>query len=203
MSNTEKIHKYTTNCINCLPVVFIARPNENNGVQIVMIGISEEQEKKLINNENVVIETDRGTFNISPDFCYAYGEIDLSPNSPDIIKLYEGNPFDNLNIRISVPAEYEYENHCIISSTRGGTWYNTSNIKDYLPYLHGCIGKPKRIAIFKECLNALIAKKLERERRNRNNKIYREHKSDYNYNKEKTIAKRKAKVSSLKFKIKK
>lgn len=203
MSNTEKIHKYTTNCINCLPVVFIARPNENNCVQIVMIGISEEQEKKLINNENVVIETDRGIFNISPDLCYTYGELDLSPNSPDIIKLYEGNPFNNLNIRISVPAEYEYENHCIVSSIRGGSWYNTSNIKDYLPYLHGCIGKPKRIVIFKECLNALIAKKLERERRNRNNKIYREHKADYNYYKEKTIAKRKAKVSSLKFKIKK
>lgn len=203
MSNTEKIHKYTTNCINCLPVVFIAIPNENNGVQIVMIGISEEQEKKLINNENVVIETDRGTFNISPDLCYAYGELDLSPNSPDIIKLQEGNPFGSLSVKISVPAEYEYENHCIISSTRGGTWYNTSNIKDYLPYLHGCIGKPKRIAIFKECLNTLIAKKLERERRNRNNKIYREHKADYNYYKEKTIAKRKAKVSSLKFKIKK
>lgn len=203
MSNTEKIHKYTTNCIDCLPVVFIARPNENNGVQIVMIGISEEQEKKLINNENVVIETDRGTFNISPDFCYVYGELDLSPNSSDIIKLQEGNPFNNLNVKISVPAEYEYENHCIVSSTRGGTWYNTSDIKDYLPYLHGCIGKPKRIAIFKECLNALIAKKLERERRNRNNKIYREHKADYNYYKEKTIAKRKAKVSSLKFKIKK
>ena len=203
MSNTEKIHKYTTNCINCLPVVFIARPNENNGVQIVMIGISEEQEEKLNNNENIVIETDRGTFNIYHDFCYAFGELDLSPNSFDIIKLYEGNPFNNLNIRISVPAEYNYETHSIFSSTRGGTWYNTSNIKDYLPYLHGCIGKPKRIAIFKECLNALIAKKLERERRNRNNKIYREHKADYNYYKEKTIAKRKAKVSSLKFKIKK
>lgn len=205
MSNTEKIHKYTINCINSLPVVFIARPNENNGVQVVMIGITKEQETKLINNENIIIETDRGVFNIIPDLCYVYGNLNLSPDSSDIETLRKGKIFNDLIINIAVPSksEYDYKTHSITSNKQTGTWYNTHYVEDYLPYLHGCIGKPERIVIFKEYLNSLIANKIKRERNIKNSRKYRENKTDYSYYREKTIAKRKAKVSSLKFKIKK
>ena len=203
LNSNDKERTYTTDCISCLDLYYIAKPCDNNGVQVIMAGITEEQEKDLDNGKIITIDTKLGCFDVDPDMCYCYGELDLSPNSKDINRIYEAHWFDNYDINIHLVSEYDYATHSVKSDIRGGRWYESSNPKDYIPYLHGCIGKPKRIAIFKECLNTLIAKKLERERRNRNNKIYREHKADYNYYKEKTIAKRKAKVSSLKFKIKK
>lgn len=207
MLNTkEEARKYVTNCINCLPVVFIARPSENSGIQVVMLGITEEQEKQLDNGESLLIETDRGIFNVNPDLCYAYGEFDLSPNSDDIIKMYEAKWFTNLEIRHSVISDYDYENHCGTSDRRGGRWYDTSNLKDYLPYLHACIGKPKRIVIFKEYLNSVIQKNAKRKARIKSKqKSLNNQSSSYKkeQNKAKTEARRKAKVSGLKFNIKK
>lgn len=203
MLNTEKeIRKYTTNCISCLPVVYIVRPNENNGTQVVMIGITEEQEKQLDNNKIVTINTDRGCFTIDPKFCYAYGDLDLSPNSDDINKIAKANWFENFLVNIHVVSTYDYNTHTVTSDIRGGRWFDTYDIKVYLPYLYGCIGKPKRVAIFKEYLNSLMALKAKREAKRLNNKKYRENKTNNIYNKKRTIAKRKAKVSSLKFTLK-
>ena len=203
LSTKEEAIKYVTNCITGLPVVFIVRPSENAGVQVAMLGITEEQEKQLDNGETLVIETDRGTFNVNPDLCYAYGEFDLSPNSDDIIKMYEAKWFSSFEVRHSVISNYNYENHCGTSDIRVGRWYNTSNLKDYLPYLHACIGKPKRVAIFKEYLNSIVNLKAKREAKKRNNKNYRQNVANNTVkHRDKTIAKRKAKVSSLKFTIK-
>lgn len=203
LNTNEESKKYVTNCISCLPVVFIARPSENSGVQVVMLGITEEQEKQLDNGESLLIETDRGIFNVDPDLCYCYGEFDLSPNSDDIIKMYEAKWFNNLEIRHSVISDYDYENHCGTSDRRGGRWYDTSNLKDYLPYLHGCIGKPKRIVIFKEYLKSVIANKVKNEARRKKAIQNREYRKNKDAIISRAIARRKAKVSGLKFTIKK
>lgn len=208
MLNTEEeVKKYVTNCINCLPVVFIARPSENSGIQVVMLPITKEQEEQLDNGESLLIETDRGTFNVNPDLCYAYGKFDLSPNSNDILTMYKANWFSSLEIKHSIISDYDYEQHCGISDRRGGRWYNTSNLKDYLPYLHGCLGKPERIVIFKEYLNSVIQRNVKRKARikAKQKSETSSQSSDYRkeQNKAKTEAKRKAKVSGLKFNIKK
>lgn len=203
LSTKEETKQYITSCINCLPLVFIARPSENSGIQVVMLPITKEQEEQLDNGESLLIETDRGAFSVNPDLCYAYGEFDLSPNSNDVITMYNANWFSSLEIRHSVISNYDYEHHCGVSDRRGGRWYDTSNLKDYLPYLHACIGKPKRVAIFKEYLNSIVNLKAKREAKKRNNKKYRQNVANNTVkHRDKTIAKRKAKVSSLKFTIK-
>ena len=117
--------------------------------------------------------------------------------------MYKAKWFNNFEISHSVISDYDYENHCGTSDRRGGRWYNTSNLKDYLPYLHGCICKPERIVIFKEYLKSVIANKVKNEARRKKAIQNREYRKNKDANIARAIAKRKAKVSSLKFTIKK
>ena len=162
MLKTESTNRtYITNCISDLPIVYIATPDENPGIRIIMAPISEEQECKLEIGEGFNIETDRGTFHVHPDLCYAYGELDLSPNSSDINDMYNQHWFDKNHICIKLFTGYDYNTHTITSEIQGGRWYDTNNLKLFLPYLHGCIGKPQRIVIFKEYLSMIIRNKVK------------------------------------------
>lgn len=189
----DKKRTYITNCISSLTFNFIARPCDNNGVQVIMAGITEEQEKDLDNGKIITIETSIGCFDVNPDMCYCYGELDLSPNSKDINRIYEAHWFDNFNTNIHLVSEYDYETHSVTSDIPGGRWYESFNPKHYIPYLHGCIGKPKRIVIFKDYF-----KKLEI----RNKKKVKKQ-SNKEYNKEqhkiKMATRRTDKISKLKF----
>ena len=205
MLNTEKpIRKFTTNCINCLSFYYILRPCDSYDkmTQIVIVGITEEEERKLNEGETISIQKDGTNFNINPDLCFAYGELNLSPNSKDINTIHENNLFANYPVNISMVSEYNYDTHTVTSDIRGGRWYYSNNPKVYLPYLHGCIGKPKRVAIFKEYVNTPSKKKAKKKaaKTSISNNITT-YKNEQN--RAKTIAKRKAKVSNLKFTIKK
>lgn len=203
LNQKEETRKYTTNCLQNLEAVFIARPAENNGVQVVMLGITEEQEKKLDKGEDFIIKTNLGSFHIESEFCFAYGELDLSPNSDDIIKMDKADWFKSIEICHWIPSEYDYETHTVTSDKRGGRTFSTIYLRDYLPYLHGCINKPKRIVIFKEYLKAIISNKVKAQARRRKAAQNREYRANKDAIIARTIAKRKAKVSGLKFNIKK
>ena len=151
----ENCLKYTTNCSSNHPYAFIVRPLDTNNkdLRIMLMEITEEQENELDNNKSISIEKGSYKFNIEPDMCYAYGKLDLSPNSKDIENIYKANWFSNFDINIFIPSEYNYEDNSVTSDIKGGRVYGTSNVKKYLPFLYASINKPERVVIFKEYLN--------------------------------------------------
>ena len=202
MLNTERI---TSNCINSLPLAWIACPQENHGAGIIMAPISEEQEKEL-DSENMIVLRDQysRTFIATPKNSYAYGKLNLSPKSEDINKIVKAQLFKGFYINIVCFTDYDYNSHTVTSDVPGGRWYETDNVENYLPFLHGKIGKPERVVIFRIDFDVLSAKRNRNNNRTANNKHKVSSKDYYkSYSKRKTELKRKAKVSNLQFTIKK
>ena len=172
MQNIVKKLRFTSNCISSLSFILIARAiDQNNGnVNVVFTSISEEEEHKLERGETISIVRNGRTFTVHDDVCYCYGELDLSPNSKDIQTFEELDWFRNMNVKQFVQSEYDYIHHSIVSDLKGGRWFDTSNIKSYLPYLHGCIGKPKRIVIFREYVDIFALRKAKAKEYYNNNK---------------------------------
>ena len=203
MLNKENTNrKFTTPCISCLPFIHIVASCENNGVRVVLIGITEEQEQKLDAGESLFIETDRDNFHVNPQLCYAYGKLDLSPNSEDIKTMIEANWFQSFFVNIRMFSNYDYKTHSVTSDIPGGRWFETCNMNEYLPYLHGCIGKPKRVLIFKEYVRLGNLKTPSRKRIVNTSYSDQTKKHRNELSRARTIAKRKTKVSNLKFTIK-
>jgi hypothetical protein len=126
----------------------------------------------------------------------------MSPNSNDINEFARANWFAKLTVNQFMPSEYDYEHHCVISDIRRGRWYDTDNIKTFLPYLYACINKPKRICIFKEYIDTIALRrakqKADKQKEwNKNNKERIKRKKM-----QRTIAKRNAKLSMLTFNYK-
>lgn len=199
-------NKIVSKCIDCLPLVYIACPQENSGARVIMAPITAEQEEQLNNEDYIIIKDQFGqSFVVTDNKCYAYGELDLSPRSDNIKKIAKSNWFKNLYVNIIMLSEYDYETNTVISDVEGGRWYETDNVETYLPFLHAKIGKPERVVIFRDDLDVLGFRKKHKTSSNKIPNKYKNASKEYvrQYNRNKTIAKRKAKVSSLRFTIKK
>ena len=199
-------NKIVSKCIDCLPLVYIACPQENGGARVIMAPITAEQEEQLNNEDYIIIKDQFGqSFVVTDNKCYAYGELDLSPKSDNIRKIAKSNWFKNLYVNIIMLSEYDYETNTVTSDVEGGRWYETDNVETYLPFLHAKIGKPERVVIFRDDLDTLGFKKKHKTNANKVSNKYKSASKEYvrQYNRNKTIAKRKAKVSTLQFKIKK
>lgn len=150
------IVKHTSECIKLSHVTLVRNGIEKNGtVRVTMLEITEEQENSLINNEIITITLNDNIYTINPNLCYLYGEVDLSPNSEVLNEISKYDWFERYYVRHFIPSRYDYKTHTINSDIKGGRWFDTANIKTYLPFLYACIGKPKRVAIFKEDLQFL------------------------------------------------
>ena len=199
-------NKIVSKCIDCLPLVYIACPQENGGARVIMAPITAEQEEQLNNEDYIIIKDQFGqSFVVTDNKCYAYGDLDLSPKSDNIRKIAKSNWFKNLYVNIIMLSEYDYETNTVTSDVEGGRWYETDNIETYLPFLHAKIGKPERVVIFRDDLDTLGFKKKHKTSANKVSNKYKSASKEYvrQYNRNKTIAKRKARVSTLQFKIKK
>ena len=206
MLKEKNSFEITTKCIDCLPLVYIACPSENHGFGVIMAPITEEQEKQLSEDDYIIVKDQfNRQFVVNDKSCYAYGELDLSPNSDDIRKIINSRWFDSVYVNMIVFTRYDYNTHTVTSDVAGGRWYETNNVENYLPFLYAKIGKPDRVVIFR-CDTDIFSsrKKHKTKTKETNHKHYLATKDYYtDYHKNKTIAKRKAKVSSLQFKIKK
>ena len=206
MLKEENNRQITTNCISCLPLVWIVCPKENHGVGAIMAPITEEQEKDLDNGGSIIIKDQFDkTYLVEPKFCYAYGKLDLSPKSDDLQKIVKADWFKNLYVNIIVFTKYDYDSHTVTSDIEGGRWYETNNIDNYLPFLYGKIGKPERVVIFRKDFDSIIFKNRKKNTNKQANRKHYLNSKDYyqSYTKRKTELKRKAKVSNLQFTIKK
>lgn len=205
LDNENKVLKYTTNCLRDCPFVFLARPSDpgNGNIRIVMLEITKEQELQLDSGKSLLLQRGGLSFRIEPDFCLGYGELDLSPNSNDCIKIDNGDWDKRLYIRHFMPSEYDYNTHSVTSDIKGGRWYDTSRALTYLPYLYARMNKPKRVCIFKEyidivAMNRAKQKAAKQREWTKNNKEYLAKQRQ-----KRTAAKRNAKLSLLTFNIKK
>lgn len=202
MLNTKDTILRHTQCLRNRKFMFIARPSDNNGIQVVIMAISEEEENQLNEGKHLSCDYLGNPFDVDPNLCYAYGELDLSPNSKDINKICKTNWFDNLNVNIFMQSEYDYETHSVTSDVKGGRWYETSNPRIFLPYLYACLNKPQRVVIFKDPysvgqhlrLNLANARKLKQSKPDKEKVAAA--------NKVKLAQKRQDKVSKLTFTVK-
>lgn len=205
LDKENKILKHTTDCIRNLPFVFLARPNDpgNGNVRVVMLEINKEQEEQLDSGKTLLLERGGVSFRIEPDFCLGYGELDLSPNSEDVIKIDNGDWYNRLYIRQFMPSEYNYETHSVTSDIKGGRWYDTSRPRTYLPYLYACLNKPKRVCIFREYID-VVAMNRAKQKAAKQKEWTNNHKEYLHKQRQKRVAaKRSAKLSMLTFNVKK
>lgn len=203
MWNTKKKRMFTSNCINNLDFVFIARSIDsgNGNIDVIMTSITEEEETLLDKGKTIIITRGKIEFIINPNLCFAYGELDLSPDS-DIIKTFaEINWFRNLNIKHFLFSEYDYEHHSVTSDVKGGRWYDSSNISKYLPYLYACLNKPKRIVIFRQTFDTKSKYIKNRQKEYYQNNRARRDEVSAKSRIKRSKTKRKDKLSTLKFDI--
>lgn len=202
MLNEDSKHlMFTTPCLSNCPYMFIVRPNDpgNGNIRVIMTSITEDEEKALDSRKSLRLKRGKLSFYVDPDFCLAYGDVDLSPNSKDTLELDKADWFSRLYVRHFMPSEYDYETHSMISDIRGGRWYDTSNIKTFMPYLYACIGKPKKIIIFKEYIDIIALNRAKR-KAEREAKYYQVNKDNLKKRvAEKRAAKRRARLSHLVF----
>lgn len=175
---------YTNDCISDNECAFIARPQENHNVRIVMVGISEEEELQLRQLKSIKVVRNKIEFNIEPTQCFHIGEYDFTPNNPQLKETED--LFTAYTIRHFIPTNWDYNTNTYVSTYKLGKWYDTSNPVNFLPYLYASIGKPERVAIFKEFLDPAMIKKIKektKEAIDNKKKKDSEGKKDSTYNK--------------------
>lgn len=200
MLNNKEIDLPINPCIK-LPFVFISRGKDlgNGGVSIIMTDIDEENLHKLEQEETITLVRGEQTFTLDVNKCFCYGDFDFSPNSEDIKRLIKHNIFDKVNIKHFIPSKYIFDIHSVQSNIRRGKWFDTDDLRTFLPFLWGCIGKPKNLVIFKYSNTGLQINNVSKTKRNVNKNTNTEEKPKYKhkYREEK----KKIKMNSITFKF--
>lgn len=115
-----------------------------------MTYLTDKEEQLLDSNRIIDIERGNCTFHISPMDIIAYGAIDFTDGSDDMIRMEDFKILDHLIERgMAMPASYDYETHSCLSPTSKPQHYDTTCPEKYLQYVHGFLGKPKITVIFK------------------------------------------------------
>ena len=176
-------YTYHKNCIKDLPCAFISRPYDgNNGTsKIIMTSISEDEEKELLEHEQIVIQRGQFTFNVILRLTYLLGECDLSPESETLNILEKSNWLDKIYVKHFMPSIYDFENHMELSNefSKLHRWqnYDTTSPKDFIPFLWNTINRPSRVVIFKDYHASKAEIKHDLYLKNRREKRKEEHKS--------------------------
>ena len=116
--------------------------NNKDKKSIIMIPISEAEEQELDNGSLNVVRDNR-EFSILAKDIICYGEIDFSNDSEDMDTIANMNWLDHLNFQgITVPSDYDYEEHCCYPPGKYIRFYDTTNPAIVARYAHACLGKP-------------------------------------------------------------
>ena len=146
-TNTDKT---VYRCIGDNEVAYIARPQFNAKVRVVMLGISDEEEKQLLKKGKITVKRDNLPFNVELGYCYYLGEFDFKNISKNTKAFW--NDFFDYNTSIDIPCNWDFDTNTYTSTEKIPKWFDTRNPEKYLPYLYASIGKPKKVAIFKETM---------------------------------------------------
>ena len=115
-----------------------------------MIPISEDEEHNLDRGGLHAIRDNQEFFILSKNVI-CYGEIDFSNSSEDMNTIANMKWLDHLGLQgITVPSDYNYEEHCCYPPGKYIRFYDTTNPAIVARYAHACLGKPKRCCIFRQ-----------------------------------------------------
>lgn len=122
----------------------LCRSNDVVKAVVVMIPITEEQEKEIDDNGYIDINNLR----VAANNIYCYGSIDINnKEDADYIKKFDliGKSDDDNYIH----SRYDYEKGIVKFDGKIAKTYPTSNVIEWFKYNHLLIGKPERILIYK------------------------------------------------------
>lgn len=119
--------------------------------KILMAPITEEQEQLLDEGNFIEIITHCKGYVLSNKDVIVYGVIDFSEGSLDMDFIYSLNwCADDYFKGMCIPSRYNYNKHTALGNDKGLLYYDTIRCDTILKYKHGCLGKPKRVVIWKE-----------------------------------------------------
>lgn len=120
-------------------------------VRLVMARINKEEEDALDGRIPLQIKRGKETFVLDRSHVIFYGEIDFNPGSDDYKILEDSKMFFPMEFQgVSIPANYDYEQHAALSDIKTARWFDTVNAALICRYAHGILNKPKRIVIFEQ-----------------------------------------------------
>lgn len=122
--------------------------------QVFLTHINAREESKIDNLDNNILELVRGnkTFKILYKNIYCYGDVDFT-NDEDLDTIDDFNFLNHLSaVGISLPSDYDYDKHeCRPNGTR--IKYRESwSPSEVVMYNYACLGKPKKILLFKQII---------------------------------------------------
>lgn len=153
----ENINYTTRRCISDNKVAYIARPSENYGTRVVMLGITKEQEYTLKKLQEIDVTIDDVEYKILPSCCFHVGEYDFDPKSNNMKEL--SDIFAAYTMKHFIPSTWDYNTNTCKAENGHVKWYDTDNPVHFMPYLYASIGKPKFVAVFKENLGTIRVKR--------------------------------------------
>lgn len=128
----------------------IYRTDKLSSPNMYMTSINQQEEELLESGETIHITRGNEVFDISTSDITIYGEIDFKPDSDDMVTIKKYNWFSHLVLcGFIMPAKYDYEHHCAYSDLDVYRTTESFRTEEILQYVHGMLGKPERIVIFK------------------------------------------------------
>jgi UDP-glucose 6-dehydrogenase len=116
-----------------------------------MTYITEDEEKQIDDKcSYLLLHRGDSTFKIFDHNIFCYGEIDFNNDSDDM-RLLDSMPIlEHLKLQGAIiPADYDYDNHTGVAINKAIRYTETFHPDVLCKYVHGCLGKPKRVLIFK------------------------------------------------------
>ena len=133
--------------------ILISRTDTGRREQVIMTYITEEEEQKLDEDEELILKRGNESFQVHGNNIYCYGEVDFHESSNDCKKIATFTFLDYLGLKgIALPSDYHYDTHECYSPLKSHRWYETWRPDVLARYAHGCLNKPKRIVLFRRLL---------------------------------------------------
>lgn len=133
--------------------ILVSRTDVNHKEQVIMTYITEEEEQKLDESKELVIERGNIIFKVHHNNIYCYGEVNFKEGSDDCKQIATFNFLDYLGWKgVMLPSDYHYDTHECHSPLTSYRWYETWQPDVLARYAHGCLNKPERIVLFRRLL---------------------------------------------------
>lgn len=133
--------------------ILVSRTDVNHKEQVIMTYITEEEEQKLDESKELVIERSNIIFKVHHNNIYCYGEVNFKEGSDDCKQIATFNFLDYLGWKgVMIPSDYHYDTHECHSPLTSYRWYETWQPDVLARYAHGCLNKPERIVLFRRLL---------------------------------------------------
>lgn len=142
---------YAIPCRNLKDYHIIDTRKTPRGTNEIILTYIDEDEESLIDaldKDSIIIKRGNRSFNISQNKIYCYGDVDFN-NYEDLKQIDSFNLITRQFQGFIIPSDYNYDLHVAYSNNKKfykytETWQSSKVVK----YIHGCLGKPKKILLF-------------------------------------------------------